>query len=122
MVLFHPIAAEWASILALLVWVLRSAPAGALRNGSTLGAALLLAIGMAPQFDKYARHSVLLHALQSGLVHQMAPVILAALGFRPGARVFSRLGPDAAGRSPSRLGLVMSSWYSSESGRRCICR
>lgn len=105
MVLFHPIAAEWAGLLVLLFWVLRSAPAGALRIGPTLGAALLLVIGMAPQLDDYARHSVLLHALQSGVIHQIVPVILAVLGFRPGARIFARLGSEAAGRVVVALGL-----------------
>jgi drug/metabolite transporter superfamily protein YnfA len=105
MVLFHPTAAEWTGVLVLLVWVLRSAPTGARRIGPTLGAALLLAIGMAPPLDDYARHSVLLHALQSALLHQIAPVILAVLGFRPGARVLARLGPKAAGRVVAALGL-----------------
>lgn len=105
MVLFLPIAAEWAGLLVLLFWVLRSAPAGALRIGPILGAALLLVIGMAPQLDDYARHSVLLHALQSGVIHQIVPVILAVLGFRPGARVFARLGSEAADRVVVALGL-----------------
>jgi hypothetical protein len=104
MILFHPTAAEWAGVLLLLVWVLRAAPAG-VRVGPTLGAALVLAIGMAPPLDEIARQSVLLHALQSGLIHQIAPVILAVLGFRPGARVLARLGPYAAGRVVAALGL-----------------